>query len=210
MTDPIEDAATPMPAALPWTPPAGPVALSEAKIAEIKALAQKADRLVEASLSENTRIAYGKAWSDWCLGFGLDPTGENSDAAADERWLVMHLTALSEKRSLSTILLRRAAVVSIRKRLKRPLQLDDAGFEAFLKGLRRTKGGPAGAQGGPARAEPARRRPGADSGRASRPGRRRLRRRGRGGAPGPAGHGAAADRLRRRLSPLRALRLRPP
>jgi hypothetical protein len=32
------------------------VALSEAKIAEIKALAQKADRLVEASLSENTRI----------------------------------------------------------------------------------------------------------------------------------------------------------
>ncbi len=82
-------------------------------------------------------MAYGKAWSAWCLGFGLDPTGENSDAAADERWLVMHLTALSEKRSLSTILLRRAAVVSIRKRLKRPLQLDDAGFEAFLKGLRR-------------------------------------------------------------------------
>jgi hypothetical protein len=52
----------------------------------------------------------------------------------------MHLTALSEKRSLSTILLRRAAVVSIRKRLKRPLQLDDAEFGAFLKGLRRTKG----------------------------------------------------------------------
>ncbi|MGF6227727.1 integrase [Inquilinus ginsengisoli] len=143
MTDLIEDAATPMPAAMPWTPPAGPVALSEAKIAEIKALAQKADQLVEASLSENTRIAYGKAWrawSDWCLGFGLDPTGENSDAAADERWLVMHLTALSERRSLSTILLRRAAVVAIRKRLKRPLQLDDAEFEAFLKGLRRTKG----------------------------------------------------------------------
>ncbi|WP_446719529.1 hypothetical protein, partial [Inquilinus sp. OTU3971] len=99
--------------------------------------------LVEASLSENTRIAYGKAWrawTDWCLGFGLDPTGENSDAAADERWLVMHLTALSEKRSLSTILLRRAAVVAIRKRLKRPLAVDDAEFEAFLKGLRRTKG----------------------------------------------------------------------
>jgi hypothetical protein len=69
MTDVIEDAAT------PWTPPAGPVALSEAKIAEIKALAQKADQLVEASLSENTRIAYGKAWRAWCLGFGLDPTG---------------------------------------------------------------------------------------------------------------------------------------
>ncbi len=61
-------------------------------------------------------------------------------AAADERWLVMHLTALSETRSLNTILLRRAAVVAIRKRLKRPLQLDDAEFEAFLKDLRRTKG----------------------------------------------------------------------
>ncbi|TSD87560.1 tyrosine-type recombinase/integrase [Mycobacterium sp. KBS0706] len=143
MTDVIEDAVVQMPAAMPWTPPAGPVALSEAKIAEIKALAQKADQLVEASLSENTRIAYGKAWrawSDWCLGFGLDPTGENAAAAADERWLVMHLTALSEKRSLNTILLRRAAVVAIRKRLKRPLQLDDAEFEAFFKGLRRTKG----------------------------------------------------------------------
>ena len=143
MTDPIEDATAPMPAAMPWTPPAGPVALSEAKIAEIKALATKADQLVEASLSENTRIAYGKAWrawSGWCLGFGLDPTGENPTAAADERWLVMHLTALSEKRSLSTILLRRAAVVAIRKRLKRPLALDDAEFEAFIKGLRRTKG----------------------------------------------------------------------
>ncbi len=34
----------------------------------------------------------------------------------------------------------RAAVVAIRKRLKRPLALDDAEFEAFLKGLRRTKG----------------------------------------------------------------------
>ncbi len=58
---------------------------------------------------------------------------QNPAAAADERWLVMHLTALSEKRSLSTILLRRAAVVAIRKRLKRPLALDDAEFEAFLK-----------------------------------------------------------------------------
>ncbi|MGO4123829.1 hypothetical protein AB4Z01_05485 [Inquilinus sp. YAF38] len=145
MTDAIEDAATPeaMPPAMPWTPPAGPVAMSEAKIAEIKALAEKADQLVEASLSANTRLACGKAWrawSEWCLGFGLDPTGENPSAAADARWLVMHLTALSEKRSLSTILLRRAAVVAIRKRLKRPLALDDAEFEAFLKGLRRTKG----------------------------------------------------------------------
>ncbi|MGF6227763.1 integrase [Inquilinus ginsengisoli] len=142
MTDLADDAVA-LPAARPWTPPAGPAALSEAKIAEIKGLAQKADQLVEASHSENTRVAYGKAWrawSDWCLGFGLDPTGENPEAAADERWLVMHLTALSEKRSLSTILLRRAAVVAIRKRLKRPLQLDDAEFEAFLKGLRRTKG----------------------------------------------------------------------
>ncbi len=81
----------------PWsrTPPA----LSEAKRAEIRALAEKADQLVEASLSENTRIAYGKAWrawSEWCLGFGLDPTGEDAAAAADARWLVTHLTALSE------------------------------------------------------------------------------------------------------------------
>lgn len=149
MTDVIEDAAALMPAAMPWTPPAGPVALSEAKIAEIKALAEKADQLVEASLSANTRLAYGKAWrawSEWCLGFGLDPTGGGASAgadpaaAADARWLVMHLTALSETRSLNTILLRRAAVVAIRKRLKRPLAIDDAEFEAFLKGLRRTKG----------------------------------------------------------------------
>jgi integrase len=149
MTDVIEDAAALMPTTMPWTPPAGPVALSAAKIAEIKALAEKADQLVEASLSANTRIAYGKAWrawSEWCLGFGLDPTGggasagEDPTAAADERWLVMHLTALSETHSLNTILLRRAAVVAIRKRLKRPLALDDAEFEAFLKGLRRTKG----------------------------------------------------------------------
>ncbi len=118
-------------------------ALTEVQQAEIRALAEKADQLVEASLSENTRIAYGKAWrawTDWCLGFGLDPSGQDPSAAADARWLVMHLTALSEKRSLSTILLRRAAVVAIRKRLKRPLALDDGEFEAFLKGLRRTKG----------------------------------------------------------------------
>ncbi len=86
---------------MPWTLPAGPVALSEAKIAEIKALAEKADQLVEASLSANTRLAYGKAWrawSEWCLGFGLDPTGADPAAAADARWLVMHLTALSETR----------------------------------------------------------------------------------------------------------------
>jgi hypothetical protein len=84
MTDMIEDAAAPMPAAMPWTPPAVPVALSETKIAEIQALAQKADQLVEASLSENTRIAYGKAWrawSAWCLGFGLDSTGEDPTGA---------------------------------------------------------------------------------------------------------------------------------
>ncbi|WP_342241925.1 hypothetical protein [Inquilinus sp. OTU3971] len=37
---------------------------------------------------------------------------------------------------MSTIPLRRAAMVAIRKRLKRPLVLDDAEFEAFLKGLR--------------------------------------------------------------------------
>ncbi|OWJ68845.1 hypothetical protein [Inquilinus limosus] len=42
-------------------------------------------------------------------------------------------------RSLSPILLRRAAVLSIRKRLKWPLALDHAEFEAFLKGLCRTK-----------------------------------------------------------------------
>ncbi|MGO4724851.1 MULTISPECIES: tyrosine-type recombinase/integrase [unclassified Inquilinus] len=118
-------------------------ALTEAQRAEIRRLAERADELVEAALSENTRLAYGKAWrawSEWCLGFGLDPTGQDSSAAADTRWFVMHLTALSESRSLSTILLRRAAVVAIRKRLKRPLALDDAEFEAFLKGLRRTKG----------------------------------------------------------------------
>lgn len=126
-------------------------ALTETQQAEIRRLAERADELVAASLSANTRLAYGKAWrgwSDWCLGFGLDPTGGSASGAAaagpaivaDERWLVMHLTALSETRSLSTILLRRAAVVAIRRRLKRPLQLDDPEFDAFLKGLRRTKG----------------------------------------------------------------------
>jgi hypothetical protein len=128
-------------------------ALAEAQQAEIRALANKADQLVEASLAENTRIAYGKAWRAWsgrCLNFSLDPTGAAPSAVADERWLVMHLTALSEKRSLSTILLRRAAVVALRKRLKRPLQLDDAEFDAFLKALRADQGRPSSAQGGTA------------------------------------------------------------
>ena len=58
---------------------------------------------------------------------------------------MLHLTALAETRSLSTILLRRAAVISLRRHLGRPLHLDDtamggARFDAFLKGLRRTKG----------------------------------------------------------------------
>jgi integrase len=131
--------AEPTGVAVPWTP----AALTEAQIAEIQALATKADQLTEASLSANTRLAYGKAWrawSEWCLGYGLDPTGLDQAAAADAHWLVLHLTALAETRSLSTILLRRAAVVSIRRRLKRPLHLDDAEFEAFLKGLRRRKG----------------------------------------------------------------------
>ncbi|MDR6290887.1 integrase [Inquilinus ginsengisoli] len=145
MTGPVDgtDTSATLPANPQGDAAAGPATLSEAKIAEVQALAAKADQLVEASLSANTRLAYGKAWrawSDWCLGFGLDPTGADSATAADERWLVMHLTALSETRSLSTILLRRAAVVAIRKRLKRPLALDDSEFEAFLKGLRRTKG----------------------------------------------------------------------
>jgi integrase len=52
----------------------------------------------------------------------------------------MHLTALSETRSLSTIELRRAAVLAIRRRLGRPIHLDDGYFPEFLQGLRRTKG----------------------------------------------------------------------
>jgi len=51
----------------------------------------------------------------------------------------MHLTALSERRSLSTIELRRAAVLAIRRRLGRPLHLDDGTFPEFLQGLRRAK-----------------------------------------------------------------------
>ncbi|TSD82698.1 hypothetical protein FFK22_041770, partial [Mycobacterium sp. KBS0706] len=100
-------------------------ALTDAQIAEIRRLAERADALVEASLSANTRKAYGSAWrqwSEWCLGFGLDP------AVADASWLAMHLTALSETRSLSTIELRRAAVLAIRRRLGRPLHLDDGYF----------------------------------------------------------------------------------
>jgi integrase len=149
----MTDAATIEPETMPSSPAA--TGLSEGRIAEIRALAERADQLVEASLSANTRLAYGKAWrawSEWCLLYGLDPAGGAAHggafgtaaggdlAAADGHWLVLHLTALAETRSLSTILLRRAAVVSIRKRLKRPLDLDDAGFEAFLRGLRRTKG----------------------------------------------------------------------
>jgi len=112
-------------------------ALTEAQHAEIRRLAARADELVEASLSANTRKAYGSAWrqwSDWCLGFGLDPQ------TADASWLAMHLTALSEARKLSTLELRRAAVLEIRRRLGRPLHFDDAQFRAFLAGLRRTKG----------------------------------------------------------------------
>ncbi|MGF6227700.1 integrase [Inquilinus ginsengisoli] len=112
-------------------------ALTEAQRAEIRRLAARADELVEASLSANTRKAYGSAWrqwSEWCLGFGLDPQ------TADASWLAMHLTALSETRKLSTLELRRAAVLEIRRRLGHPLHFDDAQFQAFLAGLRRTKG----------------------------------------------------------------------
>ncbi|WP_342242159.1 site-specific integrase [Inquilinus sp. OTU3971] len=112
-------------------------ALTDAQIAEIRRLAERADALVEASLSANTRKAYGSAWrqwSEWCLGFGLDPQ------RADASWLAMHLTALSETRKLSTIELRRAAVLEVRRRLGRPLPFDDVQFQAFLAGLRRTKG----------------------------------------------------------------------
>ncbi|WP_395679199.1 hypothetical protein [Inquilinus sp.] len=85
MTDAVEDAAP---------------ALSDASRAEIIGLAEKADQPVEASLAENTRIAYGKALRariEWCLCFGLDPTGADATAAADGRWLMVHLTALSER-----------------------------------------------------------------------------------------------------------------
>ncbi|TSD82747.1 hypothetical protein FFK22_041495 [Mycobacterium sp. KBS0706] len=112
-------------------------ALTEAQHAEIRRLAARADELVEASLSANTRKAYGSAWrhwSDWCLGFGLDPQTANAS------WLAMHLTGLSEARKLSTLELRRAAVLEIRRRLGRPLHLDDTQFRAFPQGLRRTKG----------------------------------------------------------------------
>jgi integrase len=118
-------------------------ALTEAQQAEIRRLAARADALVEASLSANTRKAYGSAWrqwSEWCLGFGLDPTGAGPAPIADAAWLAMHLTALSETRKLSTIELRRAAVLEIRRRLGHPLHFGDAQFQAFLAGLRRTKG----------------------------------------------------------------------
>ena len=111
--------------------------LTDLQRAEIRRLAQRADELVEASLSANTRKAYATAWQQWttwCLGFDLDP------AIADASWLAMHLTALSETRSLSTIELRRAAVLEIRRRLGRPLHLDEGYFPKFLQGLRRTKG----------------------------------------------------------------------
>lgn len=52
----------------------------------------------------------------------------------------MHLTALFETRSLSAIELRRAAVLSIRRRLARLLHFDDGSLREFLQGLRRTKG----------------------------------------------------------------------
>jgi integrase len=112
-------------------------ALTEAQIAGIRRLAERADALVEASLSANTRKAYGSAWrqwSEWCLGFGLDPQ------IAGGSWLAMHLTALSETRKLSTLELRRAAVLEVRRRLGRPLPFGDAQFQAFLAGLRWTKG----------------------------------------------------------------------
>ncbi|MGL4964431.1 MAG: hypothetical protein ACRC67_24585, partial [Inquilinus sp.] len=117
--------------------------LTETQRAEIRRLAARADELVEASLSANTRKAYATAWrqwSEWCLGFGLDPTGAGPAPAADASWLAMHLTALSETRSLSTIELRRAAVLEIRRRLGRPLHLDEGYFPKFLQGLRLTKG----------------------------------------------------------------------
>lgn len=117
--------------------------LTDAQKAEIRRLAERADELVEASLSANTRQAYAAAWrqwSEWCLGFGLDPTGAGPGPAADASWLAMHLTALSETRSLSTIELRRAAVLEVRRRFGHPLHLDDSQFRAFLQGLRRTKG----------------------------------------------------------------------
>jgi integrase len=111
--------------------------LTELQRAEIRRLAERADELVEASLSANSRRAYATAWrqwSAWCLDFNLDP------AAADAAWLAMHLTALSEHRSLSTIETRRAAVLAIRRRLGRPLHLEEGYFPEFLQGLRRTKG----------------------------------------------------------------------
>ncbi|MGF6233867.1 integrase [Inquilinus ginsengisoli] len=118
-------------------PDADGARLTDLQRAEIRRLAQRADELVEASLSANTRRAYATAWqqwTSWCLGFDLDP------AIADASWLAMHLTALSETRSLSTIELRRAAVLAIRRRLGRPIHLDDGYFPEFLAGLRRTKG----------------------------------------------------------------------
>jgi len=120
----------------------GPPDLSPNQIAEIQRLAARADHLVDAAHSANTRRAYATAWrqwSAWCLGFNLDPV------VADARWLVLHLTALAETRSLSTIELRRAGVLAIRRRLGFPLHLEDATigeatFQTFLQGLRRSKG----------------------------------------------------------------------
>ena len=57
--------------------------LTDLQRAEIRRLAQRADELVEASLSVNTRKAYAAAWrhwSEWCLGFGLDPPGRQHGA----------------------------------------------------------------------------------------------------------------------------------
>ncbi len=86
---PVDRAATDPLATMTVLPDA---ALTEAQIAEIRGLAERADALIEALLSANTRKAYGSAlrqWSEWCLGFGLDPQ------VADGSWLAMHLTAVS-------------------------------------------------------------------------------------------------------------------
>ncbi len=167
------------PTAMPWTPPAPwPRRRRSPRSGPWR---QKADQLVEASLSANTRIAYGKAWrawSDWCLGFGLDPTGADPAAAADARWLVD-----APHRPLGKALAEHHPAAPGRgggdpQAAEAAARSSTTPSSTPSSRAAPDQGRPAGAQGGAARAEPARRLPGADPRGASGPGRRRAGRRG--------------------------------
>jgi site-specific recombinase XerD len=114
---------------------------SDAVLAHLGDLAAAADQLVDASMSANTRRAYASDWRQfcaWCDVHGL------TSLPAVPTTLVLYLTELAtvQRRKVTTIERRLAAIRKAHRAARLPSPADDITVEQAMRGIRRSYGEP--------------------------------------------------------------------